>query len=343
MKKTFLASMVIFSFLALVFLTGCDEYAGEAFRVIKQRSCSPYEEVHCEGQTLVTSTRDTACRINIDKQDCADFCSEVAKECVTPEEWDELVRESTSHEGQDDQDDGGDDQQDDPGDQDDGGDGADEDSPDGDAQDDEPVICEDEYSALFGCISVNTYSGMCSQEGGELVSFCADSDPSCNAGDVLFIEGCCAACIQEADLSGCGEDEACREKGVAFLCMANQFPVMYYDKPCMMDSGDIGFCSSCEILEVEDDGQDFGVYEPEEGTVLGDVQVLDDDGLALDDSQYTDVDSGSDLEVEGGDEPDATLDDSDTLIVESDNDFYDGPDYVDTNVQENDIQEDINI
>lgn len=237
MRRIAFISLIIALFLALVILTACDEYAGEAFRVIKQRQCSPYEEIHCEGKTLITSTRLVSCKINIEKEDCQHFCSEVAEKCVTEDEWNSLVSESKTQQGEAAQDQGGDSQQ--QGDQQEQGaeesqecvpsedseiecsDGIDNDCDSKIDNEDTDcfVNCETEYGKGFTC-SENAKAFEC-DAGKQLESHCGDSDPNCwvkddSAPSLLQpayvrnsqTKGCCVACVEQDINSGASETDA---------------------------------------------------------------------------------------------------------------------------------------
>jgi hypothetical protein len=216
MRKIAFTSIIIAFFLALVLLSACDEYAGEAFRVIKQRQCSAYEEIHCDGNTLVTSTRLVSCKINIEKRECAEFCSEVAGDCVTTDEWEELVRQNKIQQGEAPQPQGEEGQQGDQGDQqgqqgcfaraidesDFCNNGIDDDCDgliDNDDSDCGMKGCTELYGEGFECLAdadVSAAEGSCTKSEGTFTKNCdTKCVVPCEGGKCLqLVLGCCVKC-----------------------------------------------------------------------------------------------------------------------------------------------------
>lgn len=84
-----MASIFVLSFLII----GCEEMSGEAFRTMTKRcTCEPYDQNSCEGQVLVTSSRDKCCKISTSRETCDVAC--VGGVCVSQFEYDELLEAS---------------------------------------------------------------------------------------------------------------------------------------------------------------------------------------------------------------------------------------------------------
>jgi len=91
----------------LLLLSGCGEFAGEAFRsMMAQHSCETYSNSYCkdDGVTMVTSSRDVNCRISAVDTVCPHAC--VGGKCLSASEYEDLVEASTPDAVKDDDGDG---------------------------------------------------------------------------------------------------------------------------------------------------------------------------------------------------------------------------------------------
>jgi hypothetical protein len=90
------ATILLLSLLAvsLLLLSGCSEFAGEAFKIISKHTCKDTDtKTFCkENNVMVTVTKDTSCRVSTVETPCSVAC--VAGKCVTHEEYDSMVEAS---------------------------------------------------------------------------------------------------------------------------------------------------------------------------------------------------------------------------------------------------------
>jgi hypothetical protein len=133
--------------LALIMLiSGCDELAGQAFKIVSKHGCTEGDTISCKGKVLVTSHIDSACKISVTKVDCPYACMNSA--CMSEDEYNELMAKSKVNKGG------------------------------------RNVECEEKYGDGFQCVSdLAAFTSECTAAGGTVTSYCAEADLVCKPGN----------------------------------------------------------------------------------------------------------------------------------------------------------------